>query len=127
MASGPIGTDPEIVQDPDVFDGFRWFREDKSSSSFISIGPTRVHFGLGRHACPGRFFAAYSMKAVLSRILLDYDFKFEPGQVGRPKNTVFGDAIVPNTTTSVLFRKRSNTVAPSSRPLSKPLPPRSGA
>ncbi|KAL2002672.1 hypothetical protein VTN02DRAFT_6207 [Thermoascus thermophilus] len=127
MASGPIGMDPDIVQDPEVFDGFRWFRDHKSSSSFISIGPTRVHFGLGRHACPGRFFAAYSMKAILSRILLDYDFKFEPGQAGRPKNTVFGDAIVPNMTTSVLFRKRRDTVAPSSRPLSKPLPPRPGA
>ncbi|KAI9728828.1 MAG: hypothetical protein M1834_007215 [Cirrosporium novae-zelandiae] len=112
MASGPISTDPEIVQDPEVFDGFRWSKENKGTSSFVSTGPTGMHFGLGRYACPGRFFASYVIKAILARILLDYDFKFGPGQEGRPKNIVIGDKIVPNYTTEVFFRKRHKETVP---------------
>ena len=107
MASGPISHDPEIVTDPDTFDAFRYAKEKKATSSLVSTGPTHMHFGLGRYACPGRFFATHVMKVILSRFLRDYEFHFEAGQKGRPKNIVIGDKIIPNLTTPILIRKRA--------------------
>lgn len=79
-----------------------------TSTSFVSISPSNMHFGFGRQACPGRFFAANTIKAIMSRIIMEYDFKFEDSQVGRrPVNWVVGEHILPNTSPIVLFRKRS--------------------
>ncbi len=36
-------------------------------------------FGFGRHACPGRFFAANEIKLVLAQLLLNYDMKLPEG------------------------------------------------
>lgn len=106
MAAGPISMDSQNVQDPDVFDGFRFYKEDKITSNYVNTGPTSLHFGMGRYACPGRFFAVSVLKCILSRFLVDYDFKFAPGQTGRPKNMVLGDKIIPNVTTDVYIKKR---------------------
>ncbi|PKY06745.1 cytochrome P450 [Aspergillus campestris IBT 28561] len=107
MAAGPISHDPEIVADPDTFDAFRYAKEKKATSSLVSTGPTHMHFGLGRYACPGRFFATHVMKVILSRFLVDYEFHFEAGQRGRPQNVVIGDKIIPNLTTPILIKKRA--------------------
>jgi cytochrome P450 len=107
MAAGPISMDPSVVKDPDIFDGFRYYGGgDKLNSSFVSTGPTGMHFGLGRYACPGRFFATFVMKAILSRFLVEYEFKFGPGQAKRPKNTLIGDKVIPNVSTDVYLQKR---------------------
>lgn len=105
MAAGPISRDPEIIPDPERFDAFRFMKEGKPTSGLVSTGPTNMHFGLGRYACPGRFFAAVVMKAVLARFLVEYEFKFGPGQAGRPPNMVIGDKIVPNVSTTVFIKK----------------------
>ena len=42
-------------------------------------------FGLGKHACPGRFFASNEIKVLLCRIILDYDMKLLDGTT-RPAN-----------------------------------------
>lgn len=110
MASGPISRDPDVIGDPDVFDAFRFAKEGKATSGLVSTDPTNMHFGLGRYACPGRFFAAFVMKAVLSRFLREYEFRFGPDQVGRPKNILIGDKIVPNVSTPVFIRKRTLAV-----------------
>lgn len=78
-----------------------------TSTSFVSVSPANMHFGFGRQACPGRFFAASTIKAIMSRIIMDYDLKFEERQAGRrPRNIVVGEHIFPSTSTTVLFRKR---------------------
>lgn len=107
MPSGPISMDNAIVPNAGTFDGFRWHGEKKSTASFVNTNPTNLHFGIGKYACPGRFFAAYMIKAILSRILLDYDFKFEDGQTGRPENMLIGDKVLPNLETKVFFRRRA--------------------
>ena len=77
------------------------------TTRFISISPSNMHFGFGRQACPGRFFAASTIKAIMSRIIMNYEFKFEGDRVGwRPANIGIGEHIFPNTKTRVLFRKR---------------------
>ena len=106
MPSGPISVDKDIIPDADQFNGLRWFRENKSTATFVSAGPTSLHFGLGRYACPGRYFAAYVLKGILSRILLDCEFKFSESQQCRPKNMIIGDKIAPNLFTEMWFRRR---------------------
>lgn len=36
-------------------------------------------FGYGRHACPGRFFAAHEVKLAICHMLLKYDWKVADG------------------------------------------------
>ncbi|KAJ5947617.1 hypothetical protein N7466_000632 [Penicillium verhagenii] len=79
-----------------------------TSTSFVSISPSSMHFGAGRQACPGRFFAACTIKAIFSKIIMDYEFKYEDGRGDRrPQNLCVGEHILPNTSTPVLFRKRA--------------------
>ncbi|KAJ7839328.1 cytochrome P450 [Mycena olivaceomarginata] len=107
-----------------TFDGFRFAREreahmasaqaqehsDSQGQDFfkrqmISTGVDHLPFGTGKHACPGRFFAATELKAIMAHIVLTYDVKAEVEGV-RPPDNVFGTRITPNTTGRVQFRKR---------------------
>lgn len=136
FAAGPISKDAAFIKNPMVFDGFRWCHDPAdrfvltpelaksdaipngagqnmqaekpmSGAHFVSITNTNMHFGYGVQACPGRFFAANTLKAILSRIVLDYEFKFVHDLDGkRPRNLVVGEHILPNMTTEMLFRKR---------------------
>lgn len=139
-----MSKDPAFINNPEVFDGFRWCQDPSdrnalsptangtihanaghasekqgnekqytsilvpsTSTSLVSISPANMHFGFGRQACPGRFFAANTIKAIMSRIIMDYDLKFEDSQAGRrPGNIVVGEHIFPSTNSAVLFRKR---------------------
>jgi cytochrome P450 len=60
---------------------------------------------VGKHACPGRFFAGNELKAMMVHLLLNYDVKFESEGI-RPTNLVIGPSIMPNMEAKVMFRKR---------------------
>lgn len=105
--SKPMGMDDSIVEDALTFNGFRWCEDPEArSTSLVSISPSNMHFGYGRQACPGRFFAANTTKAVLSRLIADYDFKFEDDNAKRPRNLTLGEQIMPNMHTKILLKKR---------------------
>lgn len=109
FASGPLCRDPDIVSNPFPFDGFRWAKDPESKTNkFVSIGPANMHFGFGRQACPGRFLASCAIKAIMSRVLMKYDVKYEDGQKRRPRNIRNGEQIVPHLWTNVLIRKRKD-------------------
>ncbi|TRX89080.1 hypothetical protein FHL15_009997 [Xylaria flabelliformis] len=78
---------------------------NKSGYQFTSIGDTNQNFGLGKHACPGRFFAAQEIKLILSYLLLNYEIKLRDGEA-RPKPVVFMMTKSPSQTAEVLFRRR---------------------
>ncbi|KAI0525582.1 cytochrome P450 [Xylaria bambusicola] len=78
---------------------------NSSKYQFTSIGDTNQNFGLGKHACPGRFFAAQEIKIILSYLLLNYDIKLRDGEA-RPAPVVFMMTKSPSQTTEVLFRRR---------------------
>ncbi|KAI1422519.1 cytochrome P450 [Xylaria sp. FL1777] len=72
--------DPNIYENPDVFDGARFMRmrevSDKANQAhLVTTGTEALGFGHGLHACPGRFFAANELKIALLHLLLKYDFK----------------------------------------------------
>lgn len=105
--SGPVARDPAFLPDAHVYDAFRWCRDPEASKKkLVSISTTNFHFGYGRLACPGRFFSANTMKAVLSRFIAEYDMRFESEHQARPANLRFGEQIMPSMWTKVLIRKR---------------------
>lgn len=98
--------DPGVIENPDEFDAFRWYRQRQAqehkrtnkvstaaTQQLVSISPISLHFGYGRHACPGRFFAANEMKMIVGRALLDYDIKLPDGEKERYKNLEFAGAV----------------------------------
>ncbi|KAJ7828756.1 cytochrome P450 [Mycena olivaceomarginata] len=74
--------------------------------SVITTSMDYLAFGHGRHACPGRFFAAMELKAMLAHVIINYDVKFESSTM-RPPNQCIGAAYIPNRTAKVWFRRRS--------------------
>jgi len=107
-----VHTDEEIYPNAHEFDGFRFFRlREKEGDDvlaarhqFVTTSPELLGFGLGRHACPGRFLAANVVKALLARILITYDFRFEEGE-GVPSERRIISFRRPGNA-NVLFRKR---------------------
>jgi len=97
------------------FQGFRFIdqkgdADESSRRSFVSLTSEYFPFGHGNHACPGRFFAASSMKLVLSHLLINYDFMLEKGANAgggkRPEDFFIGGIRIPNQQARLLFRKR---------------------
>ncbi|KAI0741267.1 cytochrome P450 [Daedaleopsis nitida] len=109
-AAGPTHYDEAYYPDPSVFDGFRFarLREDAGEGTkhqFVNTSTEYIAFGHGKHACPGRFFAANELKAMLAYIVLNYDLKIADGGE-RPKNIHYGPNVIPSFTGEVSFRKR---------------------
>ncbi|KAJ7745609.1 cytochrome P450 [Mycena olivaceomarginata] len=118
-AAGPIQRNTSIYENAPEFDGFRFARQraehavthDPSQEVFksqmISASENHLPFGTGKHACPGRFFAATELKAMLAHVVINYDLKAEVEGV-RPRDSVFGLSITPNSTAKVQFQKRTD-------------------
>ncbi|KAL9624335.1 MAG: hypothetical protein Q9160_001582 [Pyrenula sp. 1 TL-2023] len=105
-----ISRDPDIYPDPDVFDGYRYLklREKpgmENRHQFVSTGIDNLNFGYGTHACPGRFFANNELKVILTYLLQHYDLKMPDGE-GRPGNVYTPGGLQPDTTKTLLMRKR---------------------
>jgi cytochrome P450 len=59
---------------PGGFDPKRSIR-DPAHPKVTTISPDFLNFGMGRPACPGRWFASNLQKLALSHLLMDYDFE----------------------------------------------------
>ncbi|KAK7061206.1 cytochrome P450 [Favolaschia claudopus] len=108
----PVQYDISNYEHPNEFDGFRFsrMRNDNTGESvftrhMVSTGTDHLVFGHGRHACPGRFFAATEIKAMLAYILINYDVRSETEGV-RPPEQCWGLLRWPNPWGKVLIRKR---------------------
>lgn len=88
--------------DPNTFDGLRAYKQRQSkrgevSSSahnqFVSVNEKHLGFGYGRHACPGRFFAANEIKMIVAQTILAYDIKMPEDRKDRWPNLEFGAGV----------------------------------
>lgn len=78
---------PELYPEPEKFDIYRFYRVRESGEAgaeakaqLVSTSADFVApFGYGKHACPGRFFAAAEIKILLVYMLLNYDWKMADG------------------------------------------------
>jgi cytochrome P450 len=73
----------------------------------VTVTKENMGFGYGRHACPGRFFAATEIKLIVARILLDYDLKLPEGQTERYPNIAIANNYVPDMKKELVFRRIS--------------------
>ncbi|KZT10575.1 cytochrome P450, partial [Laetiporus sulphureus 93-53] len=85
----------------DVFEPFRFSdmcaeESERMKHQFVSTSPEYIPFGHGKHACPGRFFAANELKLI--------------GTMTRPANWTLWHSVLPARDARVLFRKRQAVV-----------------
>jgi len=106
-----FSTDPDFVEDPETFDGFRWYRKSQEAegmathnTNWTTTSTNNLMFGHGKHACPGRFFASELLKTLLVFLILQYDFKYPEGQ-SRPASLAYGAFTPPDVTQKLLFKK----------------------
>lgn len=67
--------------------------ESAAHNQFVSVSPNSLTFGYGRHACPGRFFAANEIKMILARTLLEWDIKNVGDSQERYPNLEFSNTV----------------------------------
>lgn len=111
-----VSRDPEVYPNPDVFDPLRFFKlrnearekgevEQAASNQFVSVNKEFLTFGYGRHACPGRFFAANEIKMILANLVLTYEMGLVEGETERYKDWEIAAGLIPDPTKDVMFRK----------------------
>jgi cytochrome P450 len=100
VPSHAVYMDDANYPDGEKFDGFRAYKlrlqggaTNHARNMFVTTNETNLAFGYGRHACPGRFFAANEIKMILARIILEYDFKNVDGSTERIKNQELGRGV----------------------------------
>jgi len=97
--------DENLYENPEVFDPCRFIGKN-DPPRVTTLDSSYLVFGLGRYACPGRFFAATMLKAMFSHFLLNYEVKPERDGVKPPNELYLGAYFMPNTKAKLLFRKR---------------------
>ncbi|KAI0804683.1 cytochrome P450 [Irpex lacteus] len=110
VAQRATHTERDYYENPYTFDPWRFsrIREEEGNATkqmATTASVDYVPFGLGKHACPGRFFAVAELKAMLAWLVLHYDVKMENEGVF-PDPIYFQAQSPPNQTAKVLFRKR---------------------
>ncbi|KAL7625747.1 hypothetical protein AAE478_004970 [Parahypoxylon ruwenzoriense] len=112
FAGVPMSMSEEFITDAKTFDGFRFERlrrdpqKAHSGLQFTSSYAGSLHFGHGRHMCPGRFMGSLISKLLIIELLQRYDLKLREGET-RPQNLMFMDMDMPDPTYEVLFRDRN--------------------
>jgi cytochrome P450 len=96
-AASPRHYDDALYPAAQIFDGFRFstlhenFHGGDSSGmkagvrfQLTTATPEYLAWGYGRHACPGRFFAAVILKMLLGHVVLHYDVKLSDNILPQP-------------------------------------------
>ncbi|KAK5734362.1 hypothetical protein LTR17_009026 [Elasticomyces elasticus] len=103
---------PDLLDDDVLYDPLRSYKqalgggEDQARKQKLASdisGGQSLAFGLGKHACPGRFFAVQNIKLILGWMLTRYEFQPLEKEV---KMTEVGDAEVPPGKTMIKVRRR---------------------
>ena len=99
-----FNSDPSIFPKAVEFDPLRFYKlrtqakdegsvEKAANNQFVSVNQSSLTFGYGRHACPGRFFAANEIKVILTHAILRYDVKLVDSETKRYPNMEFAHMV----------------------------------
>lgn len=85
--------------------------QDKSASNapnqtapfLVTLTDTFLPFGAGKHACPGRFFAANELKMIVGHLVDNYDVE---SMDTRPKNIEIIGVSMPSESSEIRTRRR---------------------
>ncbi|KAF5689449.1 cytochrome P450 monooxygenase [Fusarium circinatum] len=107
VPASTISLDAEVWESADTFDGARFANlrsikpENALRYQFVGTSPQAMHFGYGRNACPGRFFASMVIKAFVVKLLKRYDIKLSHERL---HNTAIGSQNSAPTNAEILFK-----------------------
>ncbi|CAH0053768.1 unnamed protein product [Clonostachys solani] len=106
--------DPLIWPDSNKFVGRRFYdlrmqTGNENKAQFVSTTVDHFGFGVGSHACPGRFFASNESKIILVHLLMKYDWKFIDGR-GRPERIFLGHESFWDPKAKVLVKSRQSEI-----------------
>lgn len=116
MPTYALTRDPNIEISPESFDALRHYKKRQTSPAeankhqFSSIDKDTLHFGYGRHSCPGRLFASNSVKMILILFLTKFQLKLREGET-RPKNKTHDELVFPDFATRVLLREQEKNAS----------------
>ena len=109
----PMQRDPDLCERGDQYLPLRWYKPVEEQTNLAEKQKTAVQindgflsFGLGKHACPGRFFAVQALKVMLGYLLIHCDFEL---RTERPKFVEIGDGIIPSEKAKIKVRRRKMT------------------
>lgn len=107
MAAESMSRDPAYYEDPNRFDGYRFFRIGATAPEleFAGIERGNLAWGSGRLTCPGRWYASALNKLILGMILERYEIKFPNGQETRPPNLYNDGGIMPDPKQVIMVRR----------------------
>ncbi|KAJ5184992.1 Cytochrome P450 [Penicillium cf. griseofulvum] len=110
VPSGIIQRSSEHYANPDAFDGFRFVKRAAAGakdSRLVDLSPAYLVFGMGAHACPGRWMASALMKLAFAHILNQYDILL-PNSASLPftGSLSFEEFYVPNFGLKIALRQR---------------------
>ncbi|EMD64174.1 hypothetical protein COCSADRAFT_181322 [Bipolaris sorokiniana ND90Pr] len=112
VPAAAIHTDESVYPSSDTFDGLRAYKarssgkaSDIARNQFVTTNEENLSFGYGRHACPGRFFAANEIKMIVARLVLEYDVKMPNGETERYSQMEIGKQTMPDPTKTLAFKK----------------------
>lgn len=95
LPTGAINMDQEFFENPQTFDGFRYYRirtankEARNTNQMVTVGKKDLTWGYGKHACPGRYIAEVAMKLLVIEFLMRYKIRLPENVKERPKNIEF--------------------------------------
>ena len=106
-----IHNDENHYTNPATYDPLRFVRErdgievplQKARFAMVSTSAEYQAFGHGRHACPGRFFAADELKLLLAYVLLNYEIE---SLVERPRERHFANMSLPPVQATIKVKRR---------------------
>ena len=112
IAAASILLDPEVIPNPATFDAFRNYRkrlepEERYRHQYVMVDKDHMHFGHGKHACPGRAVAVNELKLILGSFLLNYELKYPEGK-SRPVNKTMDEFVFADPAATLLLRNRKD-------------------
>ncbi|KAF1821485.1 cytochrome P450 [Dissoconium aciculare CBS 342.82] len=108
VSSHPMWEDT-VYPEPEKYDAYRFvkIRETPGKENTGQLTTTEsqfLSFGHGRHACPGRFFAANEVKIAMAYALINYDIRLKGDKA--PNTIKFGFELVADPTATIQVRRR---------------------
>ncbi|KAL4883151.1 cytochrome P450 [Aspergillus karnatakaensis] len=105
--------DSDDYPDPHKFDGLRFYNSKGDRASAVKRNHDLLRgwstFGVGRQACPGRFFALTFFNIVLGEIILRYDVRYVGEERPRPSMLDLGLVFAADPTVELEFRARGKS------------------
>lgn len=101
--------DRDVHQNPEKYDAHRFVKIRhtpglENTGQLVTTGADHLAFGHGKHACPGRFFAANEVKIAVAYIVMNYDIRLSGTQAPQPMR--HGIELLADPIATIQVRKR---------------------